>query len=416
MDTTQMTPETPVQQPRQEVWGDAPPMSAQQNNGAVRSAEEQRSAAGTRPRQEEDVSRREEAPRKRRPQASKAAPAKKQAVKKAAPRKKVKKQEEVDVPDRKRSYGSTKKKKSAVSVVSSLLKPDPEKQTKKKSGKSDRPKQPTPAVIYTQPAAFNRNRLLVQLATVVAVVASLVMGLSVFFKVEHITVSGAQVYEGWDIKEASGLVEGQSNLLTFSRARARAQIRSELPYIDTVRFGIKLPDTVNIIVKEDSVAYAIKDENQSWWMMTSNGRVVESTDNSQASNNTQVLGVRLYQPIADERGVALENTTEETYEGGETVPITVTGAQRLTCALQILKALEANGVVGEIASVDVSRLEEITLWYGSRYQVNLGDSTNIDYKIACMKDAILQMSDWQSGILDISFTVWPTQVGFTPFG
>jgi len=28
---------------------------------------------------------------------------------------------------------------------------------------------------------------------------------------------------------------------------------------------------------------------------------------------------------------------------------------------------------------------------------------------------ILQMSEWQSGILDVSFTIWPTQVGYTPF-
>lgn len=84
-------------------------------------------------------------------------------------------------------------------------------------------------------------------------------------------------------------------------------------------------------------------------------------------------------------------------------------------ALQILTALEDNDIVGEAASVDVSRLEDIILWYGTRYQVNLGDSSNLEYKIACMCDAILQMSDYQTGILDISFTTWTTQVGYTPF-
>ncbi len=411
MDTTQMTPEAPARQPHPETRGETLPMSAQQKNGALRSAGDQRSAAGVRQRQ-----RTGEAPRKRKP-AAKAVPEKKTApAKKAPPRKKTaRKPEEWDVPDRKRSYGNSKPRKSAVSTVSGLLKPSPEKKVKK-TGKQEKPRQNTPAVIYTQPAAFNRNRLLVQLLTVVAVVAALIMGVSVFFKVEHITISGAKVYEGWAIKEASGLVEGEDSLLTFSRPLAAAQIKANLPYVDTVRFGIKLPDTVNIIVEEDEVAYAIKDQNEAWWMMNSNGRVVEMGDNSKASNNTQVLGVRLYEPLADERGVALESVTSETYEGGETVPVTVTGAQRLTAALQILKALEANGIVGEVASVDVSRMEEIILWYGSRYQVNLGDSANLDYKVACMKDAILQQSEWETGILDISFTIWPTQIVFTPFG
>ena len=114
-------------------------------------------------------------------------------------------------------------------------------------------------------------------------------------------------------------------------------------------------------------------------------------------------------------GVAFEVMTTETTPEGELAPVTVTGAQRLTAALQILQALEANGIVGDVASVDVSRLEDIVLWYGSRYQVNLGDSANLEYKIACMNDVILQMNDWQSGILDISFTIWPNQVGYTPF-
>ena len=100
---------------------------------------------------------------------------------------------------------------------------------------------------------------------------------------------------------------------------------------------------------------------------------------------------------------------------GEPIPLTVTAAQRLSAALQILRALEANDIVGEAASVEVTRLDDIILWYGSRYQVNLGDTADMEYKVACMKDAILQLSEYESGILDISFTNWQDQVGYTPF-
>ena len=237
----------------------------------------------------------------------------------------------------------------------------------------------------------------------------------VFFKVENIHVSGAEVYSEWAIREASGLNEGD-NLLTFSHARSAALIKANLPYVDTVRFGIKLPDTVNIIVKEDEVVYAIKDQNDQWWLMNSSGRIVEMGDNSKASNHTQVLGVVLENPVIDERAVAMEMVSAETVPEGETVPlVTTTGAQRLTAVLQILRALEANDIVGAAASVDVTRIEDIVLWYGTRYQVNLGDSARLEYKIDCMNDVILQMSEYQSGILDISFTNWPDKVGYTPF-
>ena len=127
------------------------------------------------------------------------------------------------------------------------------------------------------------------------------------------------------------------------------------------------------------------------------------------------LGVTLESPAVNLQGVAAEQAPTETDASGEFIPVTVTGAQRLSTALQILKALESNDIVGDAASVDVTRTEGIVLWYGTRYQVNLGDSSRLDYKIACMNDVILQMSDYQSGILDISFTHWPTKVGYTPF-
>ncbi|MBP3684145.1 MAG: FtsQ-type POTRA domain-containing protein [Oscillospiraceae bacterium] len=336
-----------------------------------------------------------------------------------------KKPDPEDIGAKKRSYGNSKPRKNAVTAVGDAIQKTAKKNTEKKKKKSNRPKQPTPAVIYTQPQAFNRNRLLVQLVTITAVVAAVVMSLAVFFKVEHITISGAEVYDPYVIEKASGIqkkttTEPGDNLLTFSRPRAGALIKANLPYVDTVRFGIKLPGTVNIIIEEDDVVYAIKDQNEAWWLINSDGRVVEAGTGSKAANHTQVLGVQLESPVPDTIGIAVETVSTETYpEGdpnaGQPVPVTQTNAQRLAAALQILQALEANDIVGSAASVDVSRLEDIILWYGTRYQVNLGDTANLEYKITCMNDVILQMSDYQSGILDISFTIWPDQVGYTPF-
>lgn len=368
-------------------------------------------------------------PRKKRPEGEKPA-GKRPAVRKApAEKKKVSPQKGQRPPKRpdadeigakKRAYGNSKPKKSATSGLTLMVRNTLNKSEEKKKKKNpNRPKQPTPAVLYTQPKTFNRNRLVVQLLTVTAVVAALVMGVSVFFKVDTITVSGAKVYDPYTIEENSGIEKGD-NLLTFSRPRAGALIKANLPYVDTVRFGIKLPGTVNIIIEEDQVVYAIRDQDQAWWLMNSDGRVVEQTTGSKAASHTQILGVTLESPEPNTIGKATENVSTETYpaedeNAGELIPVVQTNAQRLTAVLQILQALEDNDIVGSAASVDVNRLEDIILWYGTRYQVNLGDSANLEYKIACMNDVILQMSDYQSGILDISFVIRPDEVIYTPF-
>ena len=410
METTQKQRQSTQPEEAKAARREAAP-GRQQKAGAVKTAN---SKAAEKPRKKVPAGKEGAKPAAKKPAAAKAAPGKKTVKKTQATRTKVPaKPDPDDISTKKRAYGKSKpKKKSSVELLGEKLK---KRQAAKKNKKPSRAKQPTPAVIYTQPQAFNRNRLLVQLLSVIAVVMALVLGLSVFFKVENIQVSGAEVYSEWAIREASGLSEGD-NLLTFSHARSAALIKANLPYVDTVRFGIKLPDTVNIIVKEDEVVYAVKDQNGQWWLMNSDGRIVEMGSNSEASNHTQILGVALESPVPDERAVAMEVIAEETQAEGETTPvISTTGAQRLTAALQILKALEDNDIVGAAASVDVTRIEDIILWYGTRYQVNLGDSSRLDYKIACMNDVILQMSDYQSGILDISFTIWPNQVGYTPF-
>ncbi len=351
-----------------------------------------------------------------------------------------------EVPDdlsaKKRAYGNSKpKKKTVVDRMSDVFLKSMERRTARKQAKEDailrgasrsHKKTPMsiPTVIYTQPQAFNRSRMLVQLVTVTAVVLALVIGLSVFFKVGTIQVTGTDAYEAYSIVEQSGISEGDS-LLTFSRARAAARIHANLPYVKKVSFGIKLPDTVNIIIEEEDVVYAVKDLTENWWLMNSNGRVVEHTSASQAGNHTQVLGVNLLEPVPDEPAVAAERldasataaTTETTAATTATDPSTeatippvgTTGAEKLTVALRILKALEDNDIVGDAASVDVARLDDIILWYGTRYQVQLGDASNLEYKIACMRDVILQMSDYQSGVLDISFTIFPDKVVYTPF-
>ena len=106
-------------------------------------------------------------------------------------------------------------------------------------------------IVYTQPRPFNRRQLLLQLSTVAAVVLALLFGMAIFFKVDEskIMVSGVNKYTEMQIREASGIRDGE-NLLLLSDAKVSASIISQLPYVKSVRVGIKLPDTVQIEIVE----------------------------------------------------------------------------------------------------------------------------------------------------------------------
>ena len=296
-----------------------------------------------------------------------------------------------------------------------------QRQAARAETRKKRESRPTPAVIYTEPAVFNRNRFILQLLSVTAVVLALVLCMSIFFRVERITISGANIYSEWTIREASGISEGDY-LLTFSRERASGRIIAELPYVDRVRIGIKLPDTVNIVVEELDVVYSIQDSTGLWWLISSDGKVVEMTDAGSAAAYTKVLGVNLESPVIGEIASAREDTvtpTAQTDSSGQvigTIPVLVTNEERLDIALQILRELERNDEVGTAASVNVTDVSNIELWYGTQYQVLLGDRNRLDYKVACMCAAI-DSPDLATGygVLDVSFIIWDDQVGYTPF-
>lgn len=261
-------------------------------------------------------------------------------------------------------------------------------------------------VVYTQPSPFNQNSFLLKLITVIAVVIALLFGMSIFFRVETVTVAGAEKYTPWEIREASGIRDGE-NLLTLSKAQISSRITSQLPYVDKVRVGIKLPDVVKIEIEELDVVYAIEASDASWWLIRADGVVVDSTNAVDAEAHTRILGVKLDTPVIGQRCVAAE-PVPETSEEGETVPSVIRAADQLDAAISIVQYLESNRIVGDAATVHVESLGQLSFWYQDRFQVLLGDTTQLAYKVQLAAAAINSHKDSHNrGVLDATLTVRP---------
>lgn len=276
----------------------------------------------------------------------------------------------------------------------------------------------SPDVVYLPAQHFNRNRLILVLVTVAAVVVALLLGVSVFFNVDadKYSVSGCDKYTPEQIWEASGIRDGE-NLLTLGIPQAAAKIMKELPYIQSVRIGIKLPDKVYIEVVESKVVYAVQTDDNAWWLLNSAGKVVDRAVDGAETNYTKILGVKISDPEAGQDAAAYEIGSTETDENGNTVPVTITQAQRLQTALDIVQYLEENGIIGLAASVDVTDMGDLEMWYGQQYRVILGNDSQLLYKISLFK-AFLDnpgTDPYEAGEVDLTFTYRPTEMVFTPF-
>lgn len=254
-------------------------------------------------------------------------------------------------------------------------------------------------VVYLAPKPFNRSRLALHLITVVAVVLAVVLGLSVFFKVEVVEISGFDKYTVQEIHEASGIKIGD-HLLTFGRTKAAGKIIAALPYVKSARIGIKLPNTVKIEIEEVDVTYALKASDGSWWLMSAAGKIVEQVADADNIPHTKVLGVQLQSPKVGEQAIAWQDPTPSTDENGNPIPVTVTAEERLNAVISIAGFLEKHRIIGKMSSIDVNYLMDIQLWYGNQYQILLGTTEDLSKKIELVKYSLASVI-YDEGILDI---------------
>lgn len=254
------------------------------------------------------------------------------------------------------------------------------------------PKTNAPHIVRTSPKDFDRRRFLLRISSIVAIVLAASIGLSIFFRVDTVTVTGCNKYTAWTVSEASGVQKGDS-LLFFGKATTGARIMAKLPYIKSVRFRITLPGTVHILVEEAAVAYSLQDAEGNWWLMTSDGMVVEQTDEQSAKAATVISGVLLKEPAVGQQAQAYEDPDATT---------AATGADRLTTVLQIIVLLEDNELLGDMSSIDVENLQQLRMHYGDRFAIKLGDRQELDAKIATVRGGIAQMGSYQIGVMELS--------------
>ena len=258
-----------------------------------------------------------------------------------------------------------------------------------------------------------------RLVTSVAVAVFIGLVLMAFLRVRNISVVGNSMYSREEIQEASGISEG-SALLLVNKTTAASRIRAQLPYIDEVRVGIGLPDTVKIEVVELETTFAVAADDGSFWLINSGGRLIERITGKDAGDYLKIEGVRIESGETGDQAKAVEEpeapapekeeneeeeeTEEETEEEeAEERPPEASAAERLDAALQIVRQLAEEDDIRSITSVDVSSIYDLQIWYGTRFQVKLGGTSELSYKLEYMVAALAQLDSYQSGVLDLTF-------------
>ncbi len=185
------------------------------------------------------------------------------------------------------------------------------------------------------------------------------LSLTVFFKIEAVSVTGASVYSEQSVVEASGINIGD-NLLRADKKSIEKQLKESLPYIGSAEIEKKLPSTVVITVRETREVAAVSYEG-GYVLLSPEGKVLDS--------NAPVLR----ENVALVEGVSLSEVKE-----GAAVNCTV--PEKLGALEAVLEGIDESGIEG-VSSVDLTDVNNITLKYDFRIKLVIGSASNVTEKL-----------------------------------
>ena len=232
-----------------------------------------------------------------------------------------------------------------------------------------------------------RRGLTGRIALVVLLVLTicLIIGATPHFSISKIEVSGNQYYNKAHLITKSGLQIGQNGfttlggdnimkILSFRCSSAEKAVASACPYVKSIQVKYVLPDIVRIEIEERSKSVVIP-YFESGLLIDGEGVVVDIVRNYRESELPVVLGL----PVAN-------------YEIGVSIPAGESaGVETLLSIVNALRQVDrdsSEALSWEIATIDIRDQKNIMLGINGGIDVNLGDGTDVYYRVSAVKEIL----------------------------
>ena len=220
---------------------------------------------------------------------------------------------------------------------------------------------------------------LYRLLCLALIVGAIAAALALFFKVEHIVVTGNSRYSAEEVVTAGG-VKRDDNLYLMNKYDVAGRICGALPYVESVSITRGLPDTLHIHVTECVCRAAIEQGGQTW-ILCSSGKITDAVGNS-PEGHTRITGLALTEPQV---GLMLETAEEDDYRRGR--------------LLELLGCLREKNMLADMQEIRLDESECIVLRYLDRLDVEIPWDSDFNYKMDFLLAVVEKLEDYETGTL-----------------
>ena len=253
-----------------------------------------------------------------------------------------------------------------------------ERKKEKKKEKQQKPMTPTGRKII-------RIVSFITILTVILVVG-VVLSLTVLFKTQTYLVEGNTHYDEQEIIDTCGISTGE-NIFLAPKAPAERKIKDKYAYVENVKVGFQIPDTITIRIEEAVEGYLVEYGDEGYLLVSTKGRILDKITDISGYNLPVFIGPA---PLSGEIGDYIE------YEDDAVPVITDT----------ITEVFTDNGYSG-ITEINCKNPADVSFTYDNRIKVRLGLPEDLSYKIRTAMTIITEKIDVNASVsvegeLDVS--------------
>lgn len=215
------------------------------------------------------------------------------------------------------------------------------------------------------------------LAGLLSAAVLLTLSLTVFFRVEAISVEGGGDLPRAEILELSGLQTGQ-NLWRMNLDKAEKAIMKAYPTVEKVEAHRRLPDTVVISIQmAEPVCLILREGN--YYSISTGGRILKQ----------ETTPAEIWLPVILDNRYPVPAV-------GDYLP-----TEQQEEVSTICQAISENPLEPAVTLVDTRREADMHIYLGDLYRVDVGGLRELSYKLSCVNSIIQQkLTDGEKGIID----------------
>lgn len=217
---------------------------------------------------------------------------------------------------------------------------------------------------------------------ILALVAA-VVGIGSFFKISNIQVTGNVIYSTQEILDVAGIETGD-NLFLINKREVEASILENRGFVDTVVIDRKLPDTVELNIRESKLLAYVEHEG-AYYVLNRKCEILSKSDAAGVAGHIQINGIQPLAPrVGEQLALGEAESAKEDY------------------LAEVMEMMLEKDIYSHVQWIDASNVSSLKFLYQGTITVELGKHEELERKFEMLESILADLAGNDKGTISLA--------------